>query len=83
MSDYTRNGFPKADDYFDKLENYWEPLHYKKKKGGQNRMGQDVEPIIPKEGEIRLLGNRHRQCQYYTLGKSSPYPNQIQAWMLA
>lgn len=35
------------------------PLHYRKKKGSTNEFGVEPEAIIPSEGEIRLLGNRH------------------------
>jgi len=27
-----------------------------------------IKPIIPKEGEIRLVANKNRECQYYYLG---------------
>ena len=40
-------------------------MRYKKKKG---EFGYTPEVLIPSEGEIRLLGNRHRQCRYYSIG---------------
>ena len=43
---------------YDKVETQANPLHWKKKKGGEHKCGLDLEAIIPKEGEIRLLGNR-------------------------
>ena len=43
-------------------------LHFKKKKGAKHEFGTDYEPIIPKEGEVRLLGNRNNQCNYYSIG---------------
>ena len=46
------------------------PLHYRVKKGGQHDVGVELEAIIPKAGEIRLLGNRNDQCTYYQVGKS-------------
>ena len=52
--------------YFDKL--VYNPLHFKKRKGGQHDVGLDIEGVIPSAGEIRLLGNRHRQCAYYRVG---------------
>ena len=44
-------------------------IEFKKKKGGKHRVGLDLEGIVPKEGEIRLLGNRNKQCAYYAIGK--------------
>ena len=44
------------------------PLHYQKKKGSKHEFGIEYEPVIPKDGEIRLLGNRHRQCKYFSIG---------------
>ena len=44
-------------------------LHFRKKAGG---LGTELEMIIPSPGEIRLLGNRNKQCAYYQVGKSSP-----------
>ena len=32
----------------------------KKKKGAKNATGQEIEAIVPSEGEVRLLGNRNR-----------------------
>ena len=53
-------------DFHDKFtEN---PLNYKKKKGAKHEFGLEYEAIIPKEGEIRLLGNRFRQWNYYRIG---------------
>ena len=40
----------------------YNPMHFKKKKGGANEFGVDFEPIIPSADEIRLLGNRHKHC---------------------
>jgi len=53
--------------YYD-LELY-NPVHWKKKPNGKHEFGFDLERIIPSEGEVRLLGNRHRDCRYYSLGK--------------
>lgn len=68
-SEFSRGKFPSASDYFDSLENYYDPINYKKKKGGKHLFGTDVEGIVPEEGEVRLLGNRHKQCIYYSVGK--------------
>jgi hypothetical protein len=43
-------------------------MHFKVKKGGANEFGVDFEAIVPKADEIRLLGNRHRNCKYYQIG---------------
>ncbi len=53
--------------YYDKLT--YNPLHFRKKKDGQHDVGLEIEAIIPSAGEIRLLGNRHKQCAYYQIGK--------------
>ena len=47
---------------------YFNNLHFKKKKGTKNEFGIEPDTIIPSEGEIRLLGNRHKQCSYYAIG---------------
>ena len=52
--------------FYDKL--IYNELHFKKKRGGQHDVGLEIEGIIPSAGEIRLLGNRHRQCAYYRVG---------------
>ena len=52
--------------YYDKL--VYNDLHFKKKRGGQHDVGLEIEGVIPAAGEIRLLGNRHRQCAYYRIG---------------
>ncbi len=44
-------------------------LHFKKKKGGDHDVGLELEGVIPTPGEVRLLGNRHKQCLYYQIGK--------------
>ena len=43
-------------------------LHYKKKKNATHEFGLELEPIVPAAGEVRLLGNRHKQCAYYAIG---------------
>lgn len=46
----------------------YNPLNYKKRKGAKHEVGVEIEGIIPDAAEVRLLGNRHRQCRYYTAG---------------
>ena len=48
---------------------YFNPLHFRKKKGSNNEFGIEVDAIIPSDNEVRLLGNRNRQCSYYQIGK--------------
>ena len=43
----------------------YDTLNYKKKQGSKHEVGVEIEGIIPEAAEIRLLGNRHRQCKYY------------------
>ncbi len=40
-------------------------LHYKKKKDGKHEFGIDLEAVIPSAEEIRMLGNKNRQCKFY------------------
>ena len=54
--------------FYDKLEDVYDELHFKKRKGAKHACGVDIEAIVPSEGEVRLLGNRHRQCAYYSIG---------------
>ena len=56
-------------DFYDTVESQANPLHFKKKKGAAHRTGVDLETIVPSLGEVRLLGNRIRQCTYYQVGK--------------
>jgi hypothetical protein len=53
--------------WYDKISAY-NQLNYKKKRGAKHEVGVTVEAIIPSVEEIRLLGNRHRQCNYYQMG---------------
>ena len=67
MSNFDfQGGTPDLKNYYDKL--VYEPLHFKKKRGGKHEFGLEVEAVTPEADEIRLLGNRHRQCQYYSIG---------------
>ena len=58
----------KSPTFYDKLEDVYDELHYKKRKGAKHACGVEIEAILPSEGEVRLLGNRHRQCAYYSIG---------------
>ncbi len=50
---------PDPTSFYDK-PNFFDPINFKKKKSSNHEFGIEVEQIIPKDGEIRLLGNRHR-----------------------
>jgi hypothetical protein len=47
---------------------YFNQLHWRKLPGGKHEFGFQLQRVIPTEGEIRLLANRHRDCRYYTIG---------------
>ena len=64
-----------APSYYDKV--LYNTLHFKKKRGASHEFGHELEAIIPSAGEIRLLGNRNRQCTYYQIGKSRITPLSI------
>ena len=49
--------------YYDTM--HFNTLHYKKKKDGKHEFGLDIEAVIPSAEEIRLLGNKNRQCKFY------------------
>ncbi len=47
---------------------HWDDLYFRKKRiaeGATHEFGLEVEAILPKAGEVRLLGNRNNQCLYY------------------
>jgi hypothetical protein len=45
-----------------------DPINYTIKKDSKHEFGTEHERIIPSEGEVRLLGNRHRDCRYFSIG---------------
>jgi hypothetical protein len=45
-----------------------DPINYRLKNDSKHEFGKEFEKIIPSEGEVRLLGNRHRDCRYFSLG---------------
>ena len=65
------NSAAKSGHWYDKLGDVYDELHFKKRKGARHGCGVDVEGVVPSEGEVRLLGNRHKQCAYYRIGKHS------------
>lgn len=54
--------------FFDVEHPNYNSLHWKPRIKSKHEFGIDYESIVPKEGEVRLLGNRHNQCRYYSLG---------------
>ena len=69
MSDkYGNNvgGVPNMDSFYDKF--VYDEMFFKKKRDGKHEVGCEVEAITPGAEEIRLLGNRHFQCRYYSIG---------------
>lgn len=47
-----------------------DPINYRIKNNSKHEFGTEFEKIIPSEGEVRLLGNRHRDCRYFSLGNN-------------
>ena len=68
---YEPSPASKSATFYDNLADVYEELDFKKKKGAKNLTGVEIEGVMPKEGEIRLLGNRNVQCSYYTIGRYS------------
>lgn len=48
--------------------NYYDKLIYEKVPNSDDEFGPKMQKIVPSEGEIRLLGNRHRDCAYFSMG---------------
>lgn len=60
-----------------------DPVNYKLKTNSSHEFGLEYEQILPSEGEVRHLGNRHIDCRYYSIGvemckqriQETKYPN--------
>ena len=52
--------------YYDKM--VYDQMLFRKKRNVKHEVGIEVEGIVPAEAEVRLLGNKHRQCRYYSIG---------------
>jgi len=63
MSGFSATGAAANSNFYDKMVQ--DPIDWKKKRGSKHEFGIDVEKITPDAAEIRLLGNRHRDCKYY------------------
>lgn len=53
--------------YYD-IEDYYDKLNFEKIPNVTTEFGIPVRKVIPSEGEIRLLGNRHFDCSYFSMG---------------
>jgi hypothetical protein len=60
------SSLPDTKTYYDKM--VYDTMVFKKKRGAKHEVGVEIEGIIPEAAEIRLLGNRHKQCKYYAIG---------------
>ena len=63
---FSATGACESATFYDKQ--LQDPINWKKKRTGKHEFGIDVEKITPEAAEIRLLGNRHRDCKYYAIG---------------
>ena len=66
MSNFSATGGSDQPTFYDKMVQ--DPINWKRKKGAKHEFGIDVERVTPDAAEIRLLGNRHRDCKYYQIG---------------
>ena len=57
---YSPSAASKSETYYDNLGDVYDDMHYKKKKGAAHLTGVEVVPIMPSEGEVRLIGNRNK-----------------------
>lgn len=64
---YPLNSINTEKKFFDVEENP-DPVNLTKRQKSKHEFGFEYENIVPSEGEIRLLGNRHKQCRYYSIG---------------
>jgi hypothetical protein len=67
-TEFPLNALNKEKKFYD-LENTMNPLHYRVRPNSKQEFGLEYETVVPPEGEVRLLGNRHKDCRYYSLGK--------------
>lgn len=66
---YTFSAINAEKKFFDLPQPKWDPITYKVRKDSKHEFGIEYMKIVPSEDEVRLLGNRHRDCRYYSLGK--------------
>ncbi len=45
-----------------------DPVNFKLRDKSTHEFGLEYMSIVPSEGEVRLLGNRHRDCRYFSIG---------------
>jgi hypothetical protein len=61
------NAIEEEKKFYDVEENK-DPINFKVRNNSKHEFGIEYEHVIPSEGEVRLLANRHRDCRYYSLG---------------
>lgn len=67
MENYNFQSLNSSKKYYDN-EDSFDSLDYEKIKGAKHEFGLEMIKKVPSEGEVRLLGNRHRECIYYSIG---------------
>ena len=53
--------------FFD-VKDYFDSKFYTKIPKTNNEFGDQYMKVVPKEGEIRMLANRHKDCIYHSVG---------------
>jgi hypothetical protein len=43
-------------------------VNYKLRDSSRHEFGLEYMKVVPSEGEVMLLGNKHRDCRYYSIG---------------
>lgn len=64
--DFSATGLNTEKKFYD-LEKE-DPVNFKLRDSSLHEFGLEYMQIVPSEGEVRLLGNRHRDCRYYSIG---------------
>ena len=64
---FNLNSLNSKKQFYD-LEDNFDTITYKKRENSKHEFGLELDLVVPKEGEVRLIGNKHRDCRYYSLG---------------
>jgi len=64
--DFTATGLNTEKKFYDVEKD--DPVNYKLRDKSLHEFGMEYLHVVPSEGEVRLLGNRHRDCRYYSIG---------------
>ncbi len=43
-------------------------INYKLREKSKHEFGLEYDKIVPSEDEVRMLGNKHNDCRYYSIG---------------